>query len=90
MNWDADFLAAPDPSSTEKEVLDCHLSPADRIQIKRRMLAKFIGFKGCDTPVSEVRRRVRFYDERIRLAVRRQERLKEQVESKSFFHWGAW
>lgn len=90
MNWDSQFLARPDPDITSKEELEMYLTAGERIRIKRRMLGKFIGFAGCDTPVKEAERRVKFYDERIRLTIRRQERLREQLERKNFFYRGAW
>lgn len=58
MNWD-------------KEFLQC-LPVEERLAIKRRMFGKFIGLRGCETPVEEFEKRVRFLEEKIEREVRRE------------------
>lgn len=85
MNWDKGFLsptaswwdnttALPlDPTNTEENArLEGQLrgwSFARRIAIKRRMVGKFIGLRGCDTPIEEVAMKIWALEERIRQAV---------------------
>jgi hypothetical protein len=91
MNWDAEFLARPtDVEGLAREEVELYPRKEERVEMKRRMLGKFVGFAGCETPVKEAERRVKFYEDRIRLAVRRRERLREQTERKNPWFRGAW
>lgn len=49
--------------------LDDRLSTAERIAIKRRKLGKFMGLRGCETPVPEMQKRIRFLELRLERAV---------------------
>ncbi|KAF2754068.1 hypothetical protein EJ05DRAFT_147525 [Pseudovirgaria hyperparasitica] len=42
------------------------LSAVERLAIKRRMVGKFIGLRGCETPMWEMRAKVRWLDGRVR------------------------
>lgn len=71
MNWDKEFLAQPHLLMSVEEQKEC-LSSEERLAIKRRMFGKFIGLKGCDTPVEEMEKRVKFLEGRIERAIRRE------------------
>ncbi|KIW07923.1 hypothetical protein, variant [Verruconis gallopava] len=70
MNWDRDFLAVPHSSMGEEERRAC-LSPEERLAIKRRMFGKFIGLRGCETPMIEVEQRVKLLERKLKLATTR-------------------
>ncbi|KAF2403901.1 hypothetical protein EJ06DRAFT_527493 [Trichodelitschia bisporula] len=61
MNWDARFLARPPPNLAPED--NFYLSAEERLWVKRRMVGKFIGIRGCDTPIGEAKRRIRFYEQ---------------------------
>lgn len=71
MNWDRDFLAIPNSEMTKEEREAC-MSAEDRLAIKRRMFGKFIGLRGCETPIAEMERRVKFLEGKIERSVRRE------------------
>jgi hypothetical protein len=65
MNWDKDFLAIPNVAMGKEEQEAC-LPDEERIAIKRSMFGKFIGLGGCETPVGEIEKRVKFWTGRLR------------------------
>lgn len=77
MNWDPNFLAKPDPLMSADEMKSL-LSTEERLGIKRRMLGKFIGLRGCETPLVEVERKLKFLDETMQRTLRRKRRLAER------------
>ncbi|KAL9093849.1 MAG: hypothetical protein Q9165_003772 [Trypethelium subeluteriae] len=54
MNWDAAFFARQAGTGV--------LSDEKRVEIKRRKLGKFIGIRGCETPVEEVALRLQLLE----------------------------
>lgn len=46
------------------------LSTTERVAIKRRKLGKFMGLRGCDTPVDEMERRTRTLEARLERSMR--------------------
>ncbi|OCL01804.1 hypothetical protein AOQ84DRAFT_204011 [Glonium stellatum] len=64
MGWDKAFLAVSRKDQAADD--DRHvLSAADRIAIKRRKFAKFIGMRGCETPEWETQAHIRILERRI-------------------------
>jgi len=80
MNWDPEFLAKPTDfiSKPSKEELDALLSTDERVAIKRRMLGKFIGLRGCETPLREMQRKMKFLDDRMERSLKRERELMGQ------------
>jgi hypothetical protein len=70
MRWDQQFLAKPDSLRMSKEEIDGLLSDEERLGVKRRMLGQFIGLKGCDTPIGEVMRKIKFFQDRLERSMR--------------------
>ena len=70
MNWDRDFLAQPNMQMSREERAAC-LPDEDRIAIKRRMFGKFIGLRGCETPLVEIEKRAKFLEGKVERALRR-------------------
>ena len=68
MDWNKPFLAS-DPSLPE----DCKLSGIERLKIKMRMFARFIGMQGADTPQWEYERQVEILGNKIGRVVRAEE-----------------
>ena len=73
MGWDKDFLSAPreDQATTDGRY---QLSTADRIAIKRRKFARFIGIRGCETPEWETRAHIRTLEYRVVISLHEEER----------------
>jgi len=57
MGWDKEFLEDKDVADTE------------RVAIKRRKFGKFIGLRGCETPVQEVARKIKRLEKRLDAAM---------------------
>lgn len=72
MAWDPDFLAHMGETQGSEA----------RIKIKRRKFGKFIGLRGCETPVEEV-------DERSRW-LRRREDMMLKTEGIGYWGRGGW
>ncbi|KAF2432879.1 hypothetical protein EJ08DRAFT_568177, partial [Tothia fuscella] len=70
MRWDKAFLAKPDPSTMSEEEMGSLLSDKERVDVKRRMVGKFIGLRGCETPIEEVGRRIKFLEDRLERSIR--------------------
>lgn len=65
-------------SSTESlnfPMLPPPLTTVERVNIKRRKLGKFMGLRGCETPIEEMERRIWFLEARLL------QRLKNAIES---------
>jgi len=65
MRWDSHFLAKSDPLAMSKKEITHLLTDEERLGVKRRMLGKFIGLRGWDTPTAEVKRKLRFLEDRL-------------------------
>ncbi|KAL1633156.1 hypothetical protein SLS56_003018 [Neofusicoccum ribis] len=74
IGWDADFFA--DPS----------LSDEQRFVIKRRKLGKFIGLRGCETPDSEVKMRLKLTEARIQRHIE-QSKNEQRAAEKGWMRW---
>jgi hypothetical protein len=69
MNWQQPFL---DTSDTLPE--NCKLAELERLKIKMRMFARFIGMRGADTPRWEYDRQVEILRNKIRSILEEEER----------------
>ena len=56
------------------------LTTAERVAIKRRKLGKFMGLRGCDTPVAETERRIGLLEARLERAVRDEIFIRDDLE----------
>jgi hypothetical protein len=70
MNWDPEFLSRPKLEMSKEEREKC-LSDEERLAIKRRMFGKFVGLRGCETPITEMEKRVKFIESKVERAIRR-------------------
>jgi hypothetical protein len=68
MDWAAPFLEH-DPALPE----DCKLTEMERLKVKMRMFARFIGMRGADTPSWEYERQVEILGNKISHLVRQEE-----------------
>jgi hypothetical protein len=66
MEWDKSFLS-DDPSLPE----ECRLSGLERLKIKMRMFARFIGMRGTEMPEWECERQMEILGKRVGWEVRR-------------------
>ncbi|KAF2498417.1 hypothetical protein BU16DRAFT_615460 [Lophium mytilinum] len=74
MKWDKDFLSTATPKAMSSREKRYRLNIQDRMAIKRRKFAKFIGMRGCETPGWEVRAHLRALESRIMRIVEEEER----------------
>ncbi|KAB2577727.1 hypothetical protein DBV05_g3477 [Lasiodiplodia theobromae] len=74
MAWDADFFADP------------ALPEAERIKSKLRKFGKFIGLRGCDTPIEETAMQIRFAEARITREIEQAKEAKRALDKT----WGRW
>ncbi|KKY16922.1 hypothetical protein UCDDS831_g06655 [Diplodia seriata] len=74
MGWDADFLADP------------ALADADRVRIKLRKFGRFVGLRGCDTPVDETVARLRLAEARLEREIELQKDA-ERARDKLWRRW---
>jgi hypothetical protein len=74
MNWDRDFLAIPHKLMSKAEQEAC-LPDEERLAIKRRMFGKFIGLRGCNTPVEEFEKRVKFLENKFEQSITRERQM---------------
>lgn len=72
MNWDQPFPAKPQDGESVPE--DCRLSDYERLKVKMRMFARFIGMKGADTPKWEYERQMEILKARIDKSIIEEER----------------
>ncbi|KAH7399284.1 hypothetical protein BKA66DRAFT_565368 [Pyrenochaeta sp. MPI-SDFR-AT-0127] len=69
MAWNLPFLCK-DPTLPE----NCRLSDLERLKIKMRMFARFVGMRGTDTPVWEYGRQIEILRNKIERSLREEER----------------
>ncbi|OAL55723.1 hypothetical protein IQ07DRAFT_583162 [Pyrenochaeta sp. DS3sAY3a] len=67
MAWDAPFLDT-EPSLPD----DCKLTDLERLKVKMRMFARFVGMRGAETPVWEYERAVELLARRTQRSVRQE------------------
>jgi hypothetical protein len=77
MRWDPQFLAKPDPLKMSEEENAALLTNEERLTAKRRMFGKFIGLNGCETPICEVQRKIKFYEDWLERNISLVEGMKE-------------
>ncbi|CAO2656736.1 Nn.00g055390.m01.CDS01 [Neocucurbitaria sp. VM-36] len=77
MNWAQPFLDR-DPALPE----NCRLSELERLKIKMRMFARFIGMRGAETPRWEYERQVEILHNKIERTVQQEEYALRKV------YWG--
>jgi hypothetical protein len=69
MDWNRSILAKPRPG----EPRDCALSDYERLRIKMRMFARFIGMRGAETPMWEYERQVELLQRKVERQVEEEE-----------------
>ncbi|EKG17679.1 hypothetical protein MPH_05128 [Macrophomina phaseolina MS6] len=74
MGWDDDFFADP------------ALSDNDRVKIKLRKFGKFIGLRGCETPIQETKLRLSLAEARIQRATELAKQ-QQQAQEKGYLRW---
>lgn len=77
MDWNKPVLQN-DPTLPE----DCKLTDIERLKIKMRMFARFIGMRGADTPTWEYERAVEILGKKIGRVVRQEE--EEALQNKGY------
>ena len=77
MDWNKPFLDK-DPALSE----DCKLTGIERLQVKMRMFARFIGMRGADTPRWEYERQVEILANKIGRVVREEKKEEETLRTK--------
>ncbi|KAF2855433.1 hypothetical protein T440DRAFT_474850 [Plenodomus tracheiphilus IPT5] len=77
MSWELPFLNK-DPNLPE----GCKLSELERLKVKMRMFARFIGMRGADTPRWEYERQVEILQHKIKRSVQ------EEEISPGKYYWG--
>jgi hypothetical protein len=65
MDWSRPFLST-DPSLPE----NCRLTDLERLKVKMRMFARFVGMRGAETPRWEIERQVEILRNKIERSVR--------------------
>ncbi|KAF3001533.1 hypothetical protein E8E13_009447 [Curvularia kusanoi] len=70
MDWTQPFLEHGDELSE-----DCKLTDIERIKVKMRMFARFIGMRGADTPVWEYERQMEILGNKVSRLVREEKEL---------------
>lgn len=76
MNWAHPFL-----DKCENLPDDCRLDDVERLRVKMRMFARFIGMRGAETPTWEYERQMEILGNKIRWSVREEERAERKVFS---------
>jgi hypothetical protein len=71
MDWSRPLLAKPAPGESE----EFRLSDYERLRIKMRMFARFIGMRGAETPSWEYERQVEILKARIDRSIEEEEKL---------------
>ncbi|KAF2875029.1 hypothetical protein BDV95DRAFT_486562 [Massariosphaeria phaeospora] len=72
MDWDRPFLARSRPGHTLPE--NCKLNDLERLKVKMRMFARFIGMRGADTPKWEYERQLDILKAKIDRSIEEEER----------------
>lgn len=57
---------------------DCKLDKLERLKIKMRMFARFVGMRGAETPGWEYERQIEILGNKVRWEVRREEEEEER------------
>jgi hypothetical protein len=71
MDWNRPLLNNPKDSGTLPE--NCNLSDYERLRVKMRMFAKFIGMRGAETPQWEYERQMEVLKARIDHSIEEEE-----------------
>jgi hypothetical protein len=79
MDWTRPFLST-DPTLPE----NCKLTDVERLKVKMRMFARFIGMRGAETPRWEYERQVEILRNKIERSVRQE----EDAVNRDKFCWG--
>jgi hypothetical protein len=79
MDWAHQFL-----DTSEELPEDCRLSALERLKVKMRMFARFVGMRGAQTPMWEYERQVQILGNKARWAVREEERREEEMGRKMY------
>ena len=74
MNWNKDILTKPTPDEPDS----CRLSDLERLKIKMRMFARFIGMRGAETPSWEYERQIEILKAKIERSIEDEERVGSQ------------
>ena len=82
MDWLRPVLST-DPTLPE----NCKLSDLERLQVKMRMFARFVGMKGAETPRWEIERQVEILRNKIERSVR--EEAESRARGKVFWNGSA-
>ncbi|KAA8616682.1 hypothetical protein PtrSN002B_006608 [Pyrenophora tritici-repentis] len=78
MNWQQPFL-----EKGENLAEDCKLDDLERLKVKMRMFARFIGMRGAETPEWEYERQIEILGNKVKRSVRGEE--EHGVALKKFF-----
>ncbi len=73
MDWNRPFLST-DPALPE----NCKLNGLERLRVKMRMFARFVGIRGTETPGWEIERQVEILGNKIEKSVRDDDRERER------------
>jgi hypothetical protein len=76
MDWQRPLLQRPQPGDAEGE----RLTDYERLKVKMRMFARFIGMRGAETPGWEYERQMEILGRRIERVVEEEERAKGSGE----------
>jgi hypothetical protein len=79
MDWSKPFLST-DPTLPD----DCKLTDLERLKVKMRMFARFVGMRGAETPSWEVERQVEILRKKIERSVREEAGNRERGK----LYWG--
>lgn len=77
MDWNRPFLSA-DPTLPD----NCKLNDEERLKVKMRMFARFVGMRGAKTPVWEYERQVEILRNKIERSVREEE---DDMQRRKFY-----
>ncbi|KAH7123769.1 hypothetical protein B0J11DRAFT_321091 [Dendryphion nanum] len=73
MDWDRPILARPREGDYTPE--NCKLNDYERLKIKMRMFAQFIGMRGAETPRWELERQMELLKNKVDHSIAEEERL---------------
>jgi len=72
MEWNRPFLAKEEDGTPLDE--KCRLSDCERLRVKMRMFARFIGMRGAETPQWEYERQIEILEAKIDRGIKEAER----------------
>jgi len=75
MDWQHPFLDTSDALAE-----DCKLDHLERLKVKMRMFARFIGMRGAETPRWEYERQIEILGNKVRRSVRAEAEAEEEEE----------